>query len=666
MKNKKQIEQKIAELSAELKLANQNYYAGLATGLSDSEFDLKMRELSDLEQKFPQFKLPDSPTERVGSDLHNEFKKIPHQSPMLSISNAYSDEELADFMRSAQEKFSDTLSWVVEQKIDGVSLALIYENGLLVQAITRGDGIQGDEITLNAKTIADIPHQLSSAAEGRIEVRGEVYMTKSNFELFNEELAAKGRNLMQNPRNTVAGSLKLKNPREAAQRKMNFFAFNLLGDSSQELHSQSLLQLRKWGFVVNEFQLVQNPEQATQICHAVAQQRLQLPYEIDGMVVKIDNLAQQRELGTTAKSPRWMVAYKFPAEGVQTVVHSVEYQVGRTGAITPVANLEPVWLAGSTVRRATLHNFDEIQRLDLHLGDSVNLEKGGDIIPKITKVHIDLRPPHASPIVAPTHCPECGEALSTSADEVAIRCENLHCTAQIERLIAHFAHRDAMNIENLGPALISQLVKQLEVRSPADLYELSLEQLVDLERMAQKSAENVINGIEASKKRSLEHLILGLGIRFVGRSTAQNLARHFKNMHPLSQASIKELERIPDVGEKVAQSLHNYFSDANYQKEVNRLYKLGINFEYLAAETAEIFAGQTFVLTGTLPSLKRSEARTLIEQNGGKVSGSVSKKTSVVVAGAEAGSKLKRATELGVAVWSEAELLAQIGHHLVD
>lgn len=647
------------ELCQKLNEANKLYYENAFSPMSDEEFDMGMKELEVLEKLHPEWKTASSPVHKVGSDLTNDFPKVTHQVPMLSIANAYNAEEMDDFIRSATQNSDTQIEWVCERKIDGVSLSVIYENGVLKQAVTRGNGVQGDEVTLNALTINDIPKQLKGAPQGILEVRGEVYMEREAFLALNERFYTEGKKTFQNPRNTVAGSLKLKDPKECAARPLRYIAYFITQDIGTQTHSQNLEQLKKYGFISNDYWLSNNSEGVMKIADQIYFGRESLAFDIDGMVVKVNSLRVQEELGSTAKSPRWVIAYKFKAERESTQVLSVEFQVGRTGAITPVANLKPVWLGGTTVKRATLHNFDEIGRLDLHIGDFVLVEKSGEIIPKIIQVEKEKRPPTIETIEKPTHCPVCASPLRQDEEEVVIRCENLHCPAMKQSLLEHFVSREAMNIDNLGPSLIAQLLASGKVKNIPDLYRLTKEDLLELERMADKSADNVITAIAKSKENSLEHFLHGLGIRFIGRTSARNIARHFKNLDAIIQASIEDLKTVPDVGERMAQSLYQFFHQERELAEVLELIALGLPTEFKGS-VKNLFQGQTIVITGTLPTLGRNEARQMIEEFGGKVSSSVSKKTSWVLFGADTGSKLTKAEELNIPLHDETWLLEAI------
>ena len=669
------------ELKKQLEEASRLYYKDGFSPMSDQDFDFGLKEMEALEAKYPELRGKDSLTQRVGSDLTNDFAKVTHAVPMLSIANVYSAEEMAEFVKAAEDGIAEIDSsalrdagenraakkWICERKIDGVSLSIVYENGRLKQAATRGDGVQGDDVTLNALTIADIPETLdakklkidpSEIPQGTFEVRGEVYMEREAFERLNEQFILEGKKIFQNPRNTVSGSLKLKSVAECKTRPMRFFAYHI-PQSNNKTHEENLQMLKKLGFHTNDFWKADSVDEIMKISEDIGASRDSLPFEIDGMVVKLNDLAMQRELGTTSKSPRWAIAYKFKAERAYTPLLSVEFQVGRTGAVTPVANLAPVRLAGTTVKRATLHNFDEVARLDLHFGDTVGVEKGGEIIPKITDVKKELRPAGAVPVTAPEKCPVCGEPLTHIDGEVILRCENMHCQAQVQCLFEHFVSREAMNIENLGPALIASLIASGKIKRIPDLYRLTIEDLESQERMAKKSAKNVFDAIAASKEKSLENLLHGLGIRFVGRTSARNLAKHFRTLEKIRTATVEDLQNVNDVGERIGKSVYDFFHTPLYTNEIDELVELGLPTEFKGV-VKTLFQGQTAVITGTLPNMEREEARKLIEENGGKVSGSVSKKTSWVLAGEAAGSKLTKANELGIPVHDEAWLLAQI------
>ncbi|HEX2613343.1 MAG TPA: NAD-dependent DNA ligase LigA, partial [Fibrobacteria bacterium] len=660
-----------AELRKILEAANAAYYVKSAPVMPDVEFDRLLRELEDLEEAHPSLRTPDSPTQRVGSDIGDAdsdgegqgaeetgksggFRKIAHLFPMLSIQNTYSEEEVRDFHRQVTEKVpGDALAYVCEPKIDGVAMSLVYEDRKLALGVTRGDGVQGDDVTRNILTIASIPRMLPKDwPAGRVEVRGEVYMTVGDFLKYNEYSTRVHGKELQNPRNTASGSLKLKDPAEAAERPLSFFAYAiLLEDAAIRAHDgshwENLERLKAAGFPVNSLrERVHDVDAVMATCARWEKLRDDLPYLIDGVVVKVDSLRQQSQLGRTAKSPKWVIAYKYKAEAAETVLESVSFQVGRTGVVTPVANLKPVQLGGTTVKRATLHNFDEIARLGLRVPDVVRVEKGGEIIPKVTAAVPEKRPKGHKAIEPPSVCPVCGEELSKVEEEVAWRCDNLQCPAQVQRAMLHFGSRGAMNIEHLGPALMDALLESGKVKDTADLYSLKVEDLEGLDRMAEKSAQRVVASLEESKARGLDRLLFGLGIRFVGKTTAKALARHFGSLDHLKAATLEDFATAPDVGGRIAQSLFDYFHDAKALNLLDRLEKAGLKVDYDAPTGEQPLTGQTWVITGTLPSWSRDEAREALENAGAKVSDSVSKKTTALLAGEAAGSKLDKAGKL--------------------
>jgi DNA ligase (NAD+) len=594
---------RVEELRAVLKAANDAYYRAHAPMMSDAEFDRLLRELDDLETAHPALQDPDSPTQRVGSDLEESteesddsgeaggtkdtrspgtqgaFKKVAHLFPMLSIQNTYSEEEVRDFHRQVTGKVAeDALEYVCEPKIDGVAMSLVYQDHQLVLGVTRGDGVKGDDVTRNIRNIESIPKTLPADwPAGRIEVRGEVYMTEADFLKYNEySMRVYGKEL-QNPRNTASGSLKLKDPKEAAERPLSFFAYAILeedGGAGENTHWGNLERLVQADFPVNTLrERVRGVDEVMTVCARWEQQRDALPYLIDGVVIKVNSLKQQAALGRTAKSPKWVIAFKYKTEAAETLLESVDFQVGRTGVVTPVANLKPVALGGTTVKRATLHNFDEIARLGLQVPDTVRVEKGGEIIPKITAVVLEKRPKNSQPILPPEVCPVCGGDLSKVEEEVAWRCDNLQCPAQVQRALLHFSSRGAMNIEHMGPALMDALLESGKVTDAADLYALRQEDLEGLERMAEKSAQRVVQSLEESKARGLDAVLFGLGIRFVGKTTARLLARHFGSLEKLQAASLEELEAVPEVGGRIAQSLFDYFHNDQIISLLQRLEK---------------------------------------------------------------------------------------------
>jgi DNA ligase (NAD+) len=662
---KQDVQKKIEALRAVLADANDKYYKLGHSPMSDEEYDRKLKELEKLENEHPEFGLAESPAAAVGSDLTPGFRKIVHKYPMLSIQNTYSEEELADWHRQVTEKIDPAdLEYVVELKIDGVAMSLVYEGRKLAFAVTRGDGTVGDEVTQNVRNIKTIPVKLPHAfPEGRVEIRGEIYMTRANFKAFNEYAMLTYGKEQQNPRNTAAGSLKLKDPKESGLRKLDFFAYAILVDAAEGTHWHNLEALKKAGFPVNEHRAkAKDVAGIMDVCDGWLKIRDDLPYNIDGAVVKVNDLRQQVLLGRTAKSPKWVIAYKYKAEAVETVLESVSFQVGRTGAVTPIAHLKPILLGGTIVKRASLHNFDEIDRLGLKIKDHVIVEKGGEIIPKVVSVVAEKRPRHAETVEQPSQCPVCGAELSKAEEEVALRCDNLQCPAQVARSILHFVSRPAMNIDHIGPALVDSLLKDGLLRSVADLYFLKQEQLENLERMAEKSAANVIDSIQGSKDRGLDRLLHGFGIRFIGKAGSTLLARHFKTLDALRNASLEDLLAVHEIGDRMAESVHTFFRTGAAEALIARLEEAGVSTEYRAAEGAtEELAGKTFVLTGTLPTWTRDQAKEIIERSGGKTTDSVSKKTSFVLAGEAAGSKLEKAQKLGVKVISEEDLKNMLG-----
>lgn len=658
------VEKQIAELREQIEKHNYAYYVLDQPSISDAEYDELMRKLMELEEQYPQYKTPDSPSQRVGGAPLEAFKKVTHRVPMLSLSNAFNEGDLRDFDRRVRQEVGD-VRYVCELKIDGLAVSLRYEDGYFVQGATRGDGTTGEDITENLKTIRSLPLRLSKKVT--IEVRGEAYMPRKSFEKLNEQRKMNGEELFANPRNAAAGSLRQLDPKVAAARQLDVFIYSVV--NSEELglvsHSESLRYLDELGFKTNP---------ARQVCETIDdvlayieqwhEQRASLPYDIDGIVIKVDAFAQQKQLGATAKSPRWAIAYKFPAEEVVTQLVDIELSVGRTGVVTPTAILQPVRVAGTIVQRASLHNEDYIREKDIRLGDYVVIKKAGDIIPEVVRSLPERRTGKEEPFDMPTHCPACASELVRLDDEVALRCVNPQCPAQIREGLIHFVSRQAMNIDGLGEKVIAQLFEHGLVRSVADLYTLTKDQLVALERMGEKSATNLLQAIEASKQNSLERLLFGLGIRHVGAKAAKTLAEHFETMERLQQATKEELTAIHEIGEKMADSIVTYFSKEEVKQLLERLRAYGVNMTYKGAkQTVDIsstFAGKTFVLTGTLQSMSRSEAKETIEALGGKVTGSVSKKTDVVVVGEDAGSKLEKARQLGITIWDEARFLQEI------
>lgn len=655
----------VAQLRAALHEHNYHYYVQDAPQISDAEYDQLLRQLQQLEQAHPELEDPDSPTQRVGATPDSAFQPITHALPMLSLANAFDRDELEDFDRRARERLEiqDDLAYVCEPKLDGLAVSLTYEDGRFVQAATRGDGQMGEDITANIKTITSIPLKLRTPVPGRIEVRGEVYMSKQGFQQLNQQAETEGSKVFANPRNAAAGSLRQLDPAITATRPLNIYCYSLgYSDSPQAAsHDQMLAQLHQWGFrTCDQVQRVLGVEACWQYYTQILQRREQLPYEIDGVVIKVDDLVLQQRLGQVARAPRWAVACKFPAQQAMTWVEAVDFQVGRTGAITPVARLQPVALAGVTVSNATLHNMDEIARMDLQVGDRVMIERAGDVIPKVVKVLLDQRPDTVQPVTLPARCPVCDSEVFRVEGEAVARCSGgLYCAAQRKQALKHFASRRALDIEGLGDKLIDQLVERDWVQTPADLYHLSLEQWADLDRMALKSAENVLQALQQSRTTTLARFIYGLGIREVGEATAQSLAQHFTALEVLMRADMESLQQVPDVGPVVAAHLVHFFAQPHNCEVVTQLLAAGITWPTPEAATASHYPlqGQSFVLTGTL-SMPRQEAKARLQQLGAKVTGSVSAKTHALVAGEAAGSKLQKAQQLGIEIFDEADLLA--------
>jgi DNA ligase (NAD+) len=644
----------IEALRNKIRLFDAAYYGRGESLVSDKEYDDLYHELEKLEQEYPQFETPDSPTKRVGNDVAENFAKVKHTAPMMSIENTYAKEEVRAWIDRLQGQLpGEKLHFVGELKIDGVAATLRYDKGLFMQGITRGDGAIGDDVTANIRTIRSIP--LSIEDDGFFEVRGEVYMTFEHFRALNDEIVENGGKPMQNPRNTTSGTLKLLDPKLVASRRLDFAAHFLMSMSHSESHLKNSEFLTRLGFsVVTHSPLLGSIDDIFAFCDEWEQKRHTLHFPVDGVVIKVDGIDQQRRLGATAKSPRWVIAYKYKPETAITRVIAIDAQVGRTGVITPVARLEPVLLAGTTIRNATLHNYDEVQRLGIRIGDFVEIEKGGEIIPKVNCIVKEHRTSSSVPFEPPDTCPSCGSALVKLKEEVALRCVNTSCLAQVSASLSHFVSRSAMNIEGIGPALIEQLIGSGLVKNPADLFTLTKEQLAGLERMGDKSAANIVNAVMRAKNNPLDKLIHGLGIRMVGAQTARVLARGIAAIEELFDKQASDLESMPSIGPLVAESIRMYFDRPENRRLVERLRSLGVNCQGLTLpKTATPMSGKTFVLTGTLGRLSREEAKRLIEQYGGTVASSVSKKTHYVVAGESPGSKLEKAMSLGIAILDE-------------
>jgi DNA ligase (NAD+) len=636
------------------------YYGRGESLVSDSEYDTLYHELEQLEQEHPGFDSPDSPTKRVGNDLTKEFPKVRHAAPMMSIDNTYSAHEVREWVERCEKLLPEKkISYVGELKVDGVAASLIYEKGRLVRGVTRGDGAVGDEVTSNLRTIRGIP--LSVDYDRPFEVRGEVYLTFENFRKLNDQIVESGQKPMQNPRNTTSGTLKLLEPREVARRNLSFAAHFLLSEEHMSRHLENLNFLQKLGFpVVRHSELLQSADALVGFCDAWEQKRHTLDFPVDGIVIKVDALEQQRRLGATAKSPRWVIAYKYRPEAAVTQVEAIDGQVGRTGVITPVARLAPVFLAGTTIKNATLHNYEEIERLGVRVGDYVEIEKGGEIIPKVIRVVPEKRPAAAKPYRPPVTCPSCGSELGKLEGEVALRCFNNSCGAQISASLEHYVSRGAMNVESMGPALLRQLLDKKMVHTIADLYGLTREQLAALDRMGDKSAENIIDALEKSKHNPLDKLINGLGIRMVGAQSAKILAaavRDISDLYSMSAESLRDSMGIKTDDARIARSIRSFFDEEQNRKLVETLRRYGVNCAGTGGAPAATgpLAGKTFVLTGTLEQYTREGVAAEIEKRGGHVSSSVSKKTDYVLAGAEPGSKIDKAEKFGVTIIDEKE-----------
>ena len=654
------MKEKIQQLRDELNQHNYNYYVLDTPTISDYEFDQKLKELQALEQAHPEFYDENSPTVRVGGSITKNFPTVVHEYRMYSLDNSYSKEDIEEWeQRIIKTLGTDDISFTCELKYDGASIDLLYEDGKLKQATTRGDGIQGDDITANVRTIGSVPLQLRGDYPQRFYIRGEIVMPKKAFERLNQERVAAGEDPFMNPRNTASGSLKLQDTAEVAKRGLDCLLYFLVGDTGIATQFESLEKAREWGFKVpNYSRLCHSTQEVMDFINEWDTKRHTLPYETDGVVIKVNNVAQQQELGYTSKSPRWAMAYKYKAEQVDTQLESISYQVGRTGAITPVANLKPVLLAGTIVKRASLHNADQIEKLDIHIGDWVYVEKGGEIIPKIVGVNLDKREPDAVPVSYITHCPECDTELVRNEGEAQHYCPNTyHCPPQITGKIQHFISRKAMDIEGLGEETVELLFRSGVIENYADLYEITVEKLLPLERMAKKSAENIVKGIEKSKEVPFERVLFALGIRYVGETVAKKLARHYKNITALENTTIEQLVEVDEIGNQIATSVVNFFQEEYNKELINRLKEYGLQFELSAEATAgqtDTLKGKTFVVSGVFSLYSRDELKALIEQHGGKVGSSISSKTDYVIAGDKMGpSKREKAESLGVKIIDE-------------
>lgn len=667
-----EIQQKIEKLTAELTEYNYQYYVLANTVISDYDFDQKLKELEKLEAEYPQFQDPNSPTLKVGGDITSKFNTVKHRWPMLSLSNTYNEQELRDFDERVQKAIGHPVEYVCELKFDGLSISLTYQNGILIQAVTRGDGTQGDEVTNNIKTIRSIPHQLKGNDFPELfEIRGEIFMHKSAFLRLNKEREENGEQTYANPRNFASGTIKLQDPKEVAKRPLDCLLYFLYMDNRNKAfqsHWESLETVKKWGFPTSfESKLCSNIDEVLNFIRFWDTQRHQLTYDIDGIVIKVNDYAYQEELGFTAKSPRWATSFKFQAERAETLLNSVSYQVGRTGAVTPVANLKPVLLAGTTVKRASLHNANEIERLDLHLGDTVYVEKGGEIIPKIIAANVDKRPETALPIQYPTTCPECGTALIRQEGEAVHYCPNEDgCKPQIIGKLQHFIGRKMMDIQGLGDETIVAFYNLGLIRKISDLYTLKdrQDELVNIERFGQKSIDNMVAGIENSKQKPFEKVLFALGIRHVGETVAKKLAQHFKSIDNLASASVEEIYAVQDIGIRIAESVHTYLKDSDHIEELNKLISFGLNFKIEEKEvvlSGDSLAGKTFLISGVFADISRDDLAALIESHGGKMISSISAKLNYLVAGDKMGpSKLAKAEKLNIPIISDQDLLQMI------
>ena len=664
--------EKIQQLTQEINQHNYNYYMLSNPTISDYEFDMLLESLIKLEQEFPEFADENSPTKRVGGEITKEFETIKHKYPMLSLGNSYSKEEITDFETRIKKLVEDEIEYVCELKYDGVAIGITYVEGRLTRALTRGDGTQGDDITTNVKTIKSIPLKLmGNDYPKEFEIRGEIFLPKNVFEELNKEREEIGEQLYANARNTASGTIKMQDSAVVAQRKLDSYLYFVLGENLPfKTHLESLEAAGKWGFKVpkeknNFIKKCKTIDEIFDFINYWDKKRNELNFDIDGVVIKVNNYRQQEEMGFTAKTPKWAIAYKFKAEQVKTKLLEITYQVGRTGAITPVANLQPILLAGTTVKRASLHNADQIEKLDIREGDWVFVEKGGEIIPKIIGVEATQRDIFSQPTQYITHCPECNTPLERTEGDAKHFCPNeWGCPPQIKGKMQHFISRKAMNIDGLGEETIEQLYNAGLIKNIVDLYRLEKEQLLPLERMAEKSVNNLLKGLEDSKKVPFERVLFAIGIRYVGETVAKKLARHFKNIDAIKTATFEELIVADEIGDKIAESILHFFTVEQNQQLIENLKEIGLQFslsEQQLENRSEKLAGLTFVVSGVFTLFSRDELKNLIEQNGGKVSGSISKKTSYIVAGENMGpSKLEKATELGIKIIDEQQFSGMI------
>jgi DNA ligase (NAD+) len=663
---------RVEELRELIRVYDYKYYVLAEPLISDYEYDMLVTELEQIELSHPELITSDSPTQRVGKDLTKEFKSVTHKVPMLSLANSYSEKELFDFDRRVREGLlaDEEIEFVVEYKIDGASVSINYIDGALITAATRGDGFTGEEITANVKTIKSVPLRFKKNKNilyklNNIEVRGEIFMTVEDFKKLNEQREKKGEKLFANPRNSAAGTLKMQDPRAVALRPLNIFAYVLISTEEDfNTHHENLQILKELGFNVNpETKLCKNINEVLEYCRVLEEKRSSLLYEVDGVVIKVNSIRQQKILGNIAKSPRWAIAFKFKAKQAFTKLNDITWSVGRTGVVTPVAELEPVLLAGSTISRATLHNIDEIRRKDIRKNDTVIIEKGGDVIPKVVAVVLEKRDENSLPTQPPLNCPVCGASLFQPENEVAYYCENTECPAQEKGRLEHFASRGAMDIEGLGEALVDLLVDKGFLKSYADIYDLKIkrEDLIQIERFGEKSVDNLLTAIEASKSQPFARVLFALGIRYVGSGAAKKLAEHFNSIDDLINAEGEEITAINEIGPSISGSVLKFFSNGSNKAIIKRLKEHQLNFKAekkIASET--FFNGKTFVLTGVLSSFSREEAGDRINALGGKVTSSISKKTNFVIAGENVGSKLAKAKSIGVAVMNENEFIKHL------
>ena len=655
------VTKEIEKLRREIEKHSKLYYVYDAPVISDYEYDMLMNRLKELEAEHPELVTPDSPTQRVGGEALSQFEPVQHQVPLESLTDVFSYDELFAFGTRMDGMIAEKHDYVVEPKIDGLSMSLEYENGIFVRGATRGDGLTGENVTENLRTVRSLPLRIENAPE-RLIVRGEVYMSKAVFEELNEQREIRGEALLANPRNAAAGSMRQLDPKVAASRKLDIICFNLQYSSGEpyETHAQTLDAMREMGFPVVDYKPFDNIHDCVQRIEWLGEHRGELPFDMDGAVIKINSLAQRRALGSTAKAPRWAVAFKYPPEKKESRVLDIVVQVGRTGVLTPKVLVEPVRLAGTTVSAATLHNQDNIDRLDLRIGDTVLLQKAGEIIPEVLSVNKAKRPEGTVPFVLPSVCPECGSPVVRDEDGAALRCTSPECPAQRLRNLAHFASREAMDIEGLGISVCESLINAGLVNSAADLYSLDAERVAALDRMGEKSAANLLASVEKSKSAGLSRLLCAFGIRQVGQKAAKVLAGYYTDLDSLMEAELEELTRIPDIGGITANYIVEWFRNPQSQHLISRLREAGVDFSSHEEKKDDRFAGLTFVLTGTLQQYTRDEASAIIESYGGKASGSVSKKTSYVLAGENAGSKLTKAESLGIPILSEADFAAMI------